>query len=178
MPGYAQLSATTRDSLIKITCEILRTDQQYRTKSYQDFLHHSRNTDTALANRLYTIWNEQDQRNFRTLESITKTYGYPEFKLLGNKVCLLLVVLIHWSKQYPEWFNAPETVAMFKKELDNDNLPLSRLDIAHFFYMRMNGDATDIQYKQLINNARLTYGLCPYDDGHFLTKEWIEPMRN
>lgn len=178
MPCYAQLPATTRDSLIKITCEILRTDQQYRTKSYQDSLKHNRENNPFLYRQMMTEWEQQDNYNFNTLTTIMKTYGYPEAKLLGPKACTILVILIHWSKQYPEWFNVPGTVAIFKKELDNGNLPLSRLDNAHFFYMRMNGDATDIRYKQLINNARLTYGLCPYDNGHFLTKEWIEPMRN
>lgn len=125
---------------------------------------------------LQALKDYQDKENFSALEEIIIQYGYPEFNLLDKTTCLLPGVLIHWSKQEPEWFNSAWLIPYFVRELKNGNMPLVRIDMAHMFYMRMNGEP-DIRHKDLINNARFAYGLCPYDDGHFLTKVWIDIVK-
>jgi hypothetical protein len=176
--GYAQsLPEAIRDSLLAVTKEIIRTDQLYRKgATWDSILAYYKATREPVYINLFDRWQQQDKYNFATLEGIIKTYGYPEQKLLGSNAPPLLVVLIHWSKGYPEWFNSPELVPYFKRELENGNMPLSRVDMAHMFYMRM-GDIPDVKLNGLINNARFAYGLCPYDDTHFFTKVRIDTVK-
>jgi hypothetical protein len=167
-----------RDSLAKVTKEIIRTDQLYRNGPLFDSISlYYKGIRTPEILQLREAWQKQDHENFTALENIIKTYGYPEQKLLGPKAPPLFAVLIHWSKQEPEWFNKPGLVSHFKREIENGNMPLSRVDMPHMFYMRMNGEP-DIKLKPIINNARLAYGLCPYDDTHFLTEVWIDIVKD
>lgn len=164
------------DSIVKQVCEIYRTDQLYRTKAIYDSIQLAiRNQDSTTFKWYQNKLIEIDTNNFRQLENIILNYGFPGPQLIhSHHRCSLLAVLIHWSKEYPEWFNSDASIHMFQKEITNGNLPLSFMDHALFFYRTFMPHG--MEYFDLINKARKAYGLKPYSEKQFLGDEPVEPV--
>lgn len=171
------LPPNVADSLKKLTCEMMTSDQEYRGSAISnkiDSLY--KNGDTARANTLINRRIAIDSQNVQTLLGITRAYGYPSDKLLGLGSCATSTILIHWSKTWPEWYNSPDVVALFKKELDAGNLPLAWLDAGHFFYISYM--KADIALMPVINDVRRLYGLTQYTYEQYTGQERAELLRH
>ena len=167
-----QLSDKDRLVLKKLTCDMLKADQAVRNSLHKARESHNADSITFFYKELQRI----DSNHFHILDSIIHKIGYPSQDMLGKGSCDLVAILIHWSKEYPSWFNDPKLVKTFKREIENGNLSVAFIDLAHFFYISYM-DA-DIKLMPLVNNARVAYGLMPYTTKQYTKQEWVEPMRD
>ncbi|MBA3828648.1 MAG: hypothetical protein H0X33_06905 [Taibaiella sp.] len=169
--AYAQgLTPIEADRIRKLACEMERQDQAVR-----DSLQVAKKEKDSIAIRR---WQAElyitDKRNFSRLQTLIDTIGFPCPQLLGKGTCYPFAILIHWSKEYPEWFNDPAQVIKFKREIQKGHLPKSQIDLAQFFYISFM--AADLKYFKLVNDARIAYGLKPYTKKQYQKQERLEPM--
>jgi len=178
IPAMCQvLTVHEKDSLKNLVCMLAEKDQLYRKGLICDTIALARkNNDTAYLNHWDKLLHAQDVDDIQLLCNIIDRVGYPNNKTLGKGTCDLIGVLIHWAKEYPEWFNNASTIAIFKREIANGNLRLSDIDMSEFFFISFTHP--DIKYMTLINNARMSYGLVPYSKDQYLSKKAISPMLN
>lgn len=178
MPATCQeITAHEKDSLKSLVCTLVAKDQMYRKGAIMDTVAIARkNNDTAWLNRWGYLLQTQDIANIRLLCMIIDKIGFPNHKILGTDTCNMIGVLIHWAKEYPEWFNSAHTIAIFKREIAKGNLRPSDIDMSEFFFVSFMHP--DIKYMSLVNNARIAYGLTPYSKDQFLGKKPIDPMLN
>ena len=164
------LTTAQKDSIKYMVCEMECLDQAIRAS----IITAQERKDTTALDSMYAEMYIIDKRNFTALQQVMETIGFPCPKLLGKNACYPFGIFIHWCKEYPEWFNKPEMVALIKKEIDRGHLPKCQADLAQFMYISFT-DA-DMKDFELVNNARLVYGLKPYTKKQFLKEEWAEPM--
>ncbi|HXS36747.1 MAG TPA: hypothetical protein VN721_08605 [Flavipsychrobacter sp.] len=159
-----------KDSLRELSCTIEKADQAIR----HSFDAAKESKDTNSIDSIGAVMYKIDLHNFQILDSLITTIGFPCPKLLGKGTCYPFAVLIHWAKEYPEWFNDPRIVPLFKREIEKGNLPLCQMDFAQFAYTSYM--KPDIKYYQLTNAARVAYGLKPYSKKQYLGIERVEPL--
>jgi hypothetical protein len=171
--SFAQINIVNEDSVRHCICTIVYTDQLYRSNAMQQKVDSLRKANnTAFLNNYYNLFEQQDSINFTLLKQIIKNHGFPRMSQHDTCVYQLLTVLIHWSKEYPEQFNSPEMVALFKREVDQRRLSRYTLDMAIYFYVSYM--PVNMAYLELINNARLAYGLPLYTKDEYMGKATID----
>jgi hypothetical protein len=162
------LSTSQRDSLRQVVHKLIETDQRYRNL----YVEAQKKHDEAAILKYGQLMHVTDSINFHTLEGIIKNFGFPSYTNLGKGTNPPFIVLNHWSKQEPEWFNSPEMVRMLKAEVDKGNLPLQIIDLSHMLCVSFMNYGT--LYAKIINDAREVYGLKPYTEKQFLHQESID----
>ncbi len=167
------------DSLVEVTCKVLDADQHVRTnKISKQIQRHIKSGDKQTTDSMINWRKSVDSQNIHTLVAITRQYGYPFRRVLGreNVKCPMGgIVMIHWSKTWPHWFNDEEIVALFKQDVEKGNLPLCDIDMAHFLYVSFL-KPTDMNIIDKLNNARKAYGLKEYTLGQCAGAEPITPI--
>lgn len=166
----ASPTASEKDSLRNEVCRMAKDDQLYRDSLNLAFI----TKDSVLIQRYVSKLKEVDDLNFRKLESIIRSVGFPNPTLLGKGTCYPFGIMYHWSKTYPGRFNDSTLVEVFRDEVQRNNLPLSIIDMAHFLYVSFVEHG--MENFQIINHARVQYGLKPYTEREFMKIDKIVPM--
>lgn len=161
------LSDYQKDSIRNIMCGLTNEDQAIRRPVYFDSMSHYYSSA-----QVDSIINTIDSIHFVKLTQIIRQYGYPGKKVLGEKRCTPLMLLIHWSKGVPKWFNSDEMVNLFKREIKAGNLLAKDIGQAIDFYIGYMD--TDMKLFEMVNKARIAYGLKPYTEAQYQKKEQLD----
>lgn len=177
--SFAQpLTQAQKDSLIKVSCEIAKQDMKFRQSPYSDSVTVAyQHQDSISLMHFSELMTHNDSVTITQLLGIIKRWGYPSEKLFGKGVCDLTTVLIHWNNGFPEWFNDPMIVKMFRKEIQRGNITLNNIDYVYYFFV--SHTAHDMDYYYLMNTSRKDYGLRVYTDKQFSREDRIpEPSKH
>jgi len=159
-----------KDSLKAIACLMSKSDQEIR----QALNDAEKTGNESQLRELDNMRDSIDRANIKLLGDLIRTVGFPCPKLFGRGTCYPFDVLYHWSKEFPESFNDPETTKYFKKEIEQGHLPLAIMDMAYFLFVSYTSH--DMTMFEPINTARKSYGLVAYTKDQFMRKETITPL--